>query len=51
LALATETEWRKTSDQKHGTRKTEKAMGPKTRDEKKTKRMGEKKPTPPKERN
>jgi hypothetical protein len=41
---------RKTSDEKHGTRKTEKAKGLKTRDEKETKRTGEKKPTPAKEK-
>jgi hypothetical protein len=43
LALATETELRKTSDQKHGTRQTEKAKGPKTRDEKKNKKNGREK--------
>jgi hypothetical protein len=51
VALATETELRKKRDEKHGTRKTEKAKGPKTRDETKTKKTGETNPTPPKERN
>jgi hypothetical protein len=42
---------RETSDEKHGMRKREKAKGPKTRDEKKTKRNGRDKSHAPKRRN